>query len=267
MDCHQAFYTALLQGLAEFLPVSVDSHLVLLKALFDWPLPSPAFTVATQVGTLAAVISYFFGTLRSVAAAAWRSLLGKEGEGGADARLAAYLVIGSVPLGLVSLATPDAVTTALRHPLLIATATLVFALVLALAQKLGSERRGEAELDWKDALIVGLCQMLALVPGASRTGLALTGGLLRNLDRRTAAEFSFLLSIPTSLATTLAGTHDLFGSPEHIAWWNLFLGALLAGSIAFFAIDGFLKLLDRIGLLPFVAYRLILAGLLFFVFL
>lgn len=265
MDCHQAYYLALLQGLTEFLPVSADSHLILMRLMSGWSEPNPAYSLATRIGTLAAAVIYFSSTLRAIAKGLWRSLSGQDG--GRDARLAWYLLLGSLPAGLAGLGAAGAPMALPHSPLALAASTVVFGLALGLAFKLGSERRSQTELDWKDALIVGLCQAVALFPGASRTALTLTGGLSRGLDRHTAARFSILLSIPVSAVMALAESYDLIRSPVPIASWSFFLGALLSGTVALVAIDGFLKLLGRIGLLPFVVYRLVLGTVLFFVFL
>lgn len=177
MDCHRAYYLALLEGFTEFLPVSAASHLVLLPALFGWTEPSPAFMAATRIGTLLAVVIYFLDTLRAMAIGGIRFLQGKAGN--AEARLAGYLVLGSLPIALTAFAIGDGLGPLLSHPLAIAATTLVFAGALGLAQKLGSEHRSETDLDWKDALIIGLGQAIGLAPGVSRTGMTLTCGLLR----------------------------------------------------------------------------------------
>jgi len=116
-------------------------------------------------------------------------------------------------------------------------------------------------------LVVGLFQAVALIPGTSRSGITITGGLLRDLNRKAAARFSFLLSIPITALAGLLKAFELFESDQVVSWWNMFLGALLSGIVAYVTIDWFLKLLDRIGMLPFVIYRLILGGVLLYIFL
>ena len=265
MDCHQVYYLALLQGLTEFLPISSAAHLILVPVLFGWPDPGLAFDVATHIGTLAAVVIYFFDALQQMTISWFRSVSGRGTD--IDARLAWYVIAGTVPAGLAGLAANHAVETSLRHPLVVATATIVFALVLWLAQKLGSERRSVTDLGWKDALFVGVCQALALIPGTSRSGITITGGLFLGLDRQAAARFSFLLSIPVTALAGLLKAHDLVRSATPVPWWSLFLGALLSGVVAYVTIGAFLKWLTRIGMLPFVVYRLALGALLFLVFL
>jgi undecaprenyl-diphosphatase len=264
MDCHQVYWLALLQGLTEFLPISSAAHLILMPVLFGWPDQGLAFDVAIHIGTLAAVVIYYFDALRDMAGAWLRSVRGRGFD--ADGRLAWQVILGTVPVGLAGLAFDDIVETTLRHPLVIATSTIAFALLLGLAQKLAAERRSDADLRWTDALVVGLFQAIALIPGTSRSGITITGGLFLGLDRAAAARFSFLLSIPvTALAGLLKG-FELIRSGQPVHWWSMALGALLSGIVAYVTIGLFLKLLNRIGMLPFVIYRLILGAVLFAVF-
>lgn len=265
MNCHHVYYLALLQGLTEFLPISSAAHLILMPVIFGWHDQGLAFDVAVHLGTLAAVVIYYAGALRDMAGAWFRSLSGKGMS--TDAKLAWYVIWGTIPAGIAGLAAHDYVETVLRSPLIIAASTIVFALVLWLAQKVSAERRTDADLTWKDALIVGLFQTVALIPGTSRSGITITGGLFLGLERKAAARFSFLLSIPVTALAGLLKIYALFESDQAVSWWNLFLGALLSGIVAYVTIGWFLKLLDRIGMLPFVIYRLILGGVLLYVFL
>jgi undecaprenyl-diphosphatase len=265
MDCHHVYYLALLQGLTEFLPISSAAHLILMPVIFGWHDQGLAFDVAVHIGTLTAVVVYYAGALRDMGGAWWRSISGKGMS--TDARLAWYVILGTIPVGLAGLAANDYVETQLRNPLVIAASTIVFALVLWLAQKVSAERRNDADMNWKDALIVGLFQAIALVPGTSRSGITITGGLFRGLNRKAAARFSFLLSIPVTALAGLLKTYELAVSDQAVSWWNMFLGALLSGVVAYVTIDWFLRLLDRIGMLPFVIYRLILGGVLLYLFL
>jgi undecaprenyl-diphosphatase len=265
MDCHHVYYLALLQGLTEFLPISSAAHLILTPVIFGWHDQGLAFDVAVHIGTLTAVVVYYAGALRDMGGAWWRSISGKGMS--TDARLAWYVILGTIPVGLAGLAANDYVETQLRNPLVIAASTIVFALVLWLAQKVSTERRTDADMNWKDALIVGLFQAIALVPGTSRSGITITGGLFRGLDRKAAARFSFLLSIPVTALAGLLKSYELVMSDQAVSWWHMFLGALLSGIVAYVTIDWFLRLLDRIGMLPFVIYRLILGGVLLYLFL
>ncbi|BBA33762.1 UDP-diphosphatase 2 [Methylocaldum marinum] len=265
MDCHHVYFLALLQGLTEFLPISSSAHLILMPVIFGWHDQGLAFDVAVHIGTLTAVVVYYAGALKDMAGAWFGSISGKGMN--TDARLAWYVILGTIPAGIAGLAANAYVEAVLRNPLVIATSTIVFALVLWLAQKLSAEQRTDNDINWRDALVIGLFQAVALIPGTSRSGITITGGLFRGLDRKAAARFSFLLSIPVTALAGLLKTYQLLESDQAVSWWNMFLGALLSGVVAYIAIDWFLKLLDRIGMLPFVIYRLILGSVLFFVFL
>jgi undecaprenyl-diphosphatase len=261
MDCHQAYYLALLRGLTEFLPVASDSHLVLLPILLGWPGPDPAFGLATSLGALAAATIYFLDDLRAMIPAWLGSLRGKGSS--PDSRLAWHLLVGSLP-ALLTAVFARPLLSPLSNPLpLVAGGTLLFALALWLAQMLGSGRRAEADLNWKDALMVGACQAIAPVPGASRLGLALSGSLLAGLDRRAALRFSLLLSIPVLALDCLLQGYELFHSMAAASWWHWLLNFL----VSYLAIFGFIRLIERVGVLPFVLYRLALGGVLLFVFL
>lgn len=265
MDCHHVYYLALLQGLTEFLPISSAAHLILMPVVFGWHDQGLAFDVAVHIGTLTAVVVYYAGALRDMAGAWFRSISGKGMS--TDAKLAWHVILGTIPAGVAGLAANGYVETQLRNPLVIAASTIVFALVLWLAQKVSAERRTDADMNWQDALIVGLFQAVALIPGTSRSGITITGGLFRGLDRKAAARFSFLLSIPVTALAGLLKAYELFESDQTVSWWNMSLGALLSGIVAYITIDWFLRLLDRIGMLPFVIYRLILGGVLLYIFL
>ena len=191
------------------------------------------------------------------------SLMGKGPT--EDSRLAWYVILGTIPVGLAGISLPDQVQNMLRSPLVIAAATVVFAVLLWWAEKSAQEKRGSITL--KDAVIVGLFQAIALIPGTSRSGITITAGLMTGLTRDQSARFSFLLSIPViALAGMLKGM-ELVKSPEPVDWGLILTGVSISAVIAYLTIGWFLKLLERVGLLPFVLYRLLLGVVLFAVFL
>ncbi|MGR9051568.1 MAG: undecaprenyl-diphosphate phosphatase [Gammaproteobacteria bacterium] len=262
MDMIQAITLALLQGLTEFLPISSSAHLILLPVLLGWEDQGLAFDVAVHVGTLTAVALFYRKDLLHMVVAWFGSLAGKGATD--DAKLAWYVVFGTVPVGLAGISMPDSVEAALRSPPVIAGSTVVFALLLWLSEKLAKENRNR--IGWKDAVLVGLFQAIALIPGTSRSGITITAGLLGGLRREQAARFSFLLSIPViALAGLLKGV-ELYRSALPVPWLQMLVGASLSAVVAYLTIGWFLKLLDRIGMLPFVWYRLVLGAVLFAVF-
>lgn len=265
MEILEAAFLAILQGLTEFLPISSSGHLVLVPALFGWSDPGLAFDVAVHVGTLVAVLVYFRHELAVMSSAWLRSLTG--GGVDADARLAWAVLFGTIPAGLFGLLGKNLIEGHLRSALVIAATTIGFGLLLWLADKYGRHERDEHTLGWRDLIVIGLAQALSLVPGTSRSGITITAGLMLGLERSAAARFSFLLSIPI---IALAGGYLTFGlvrSPAHVDWNLLALGALLSAGAAYATIDLFMRFVERMGMLPFAVYRLLLGALILYVYL
>ncbi len=262
MDSLQAIALAVLQGLTEFLPISSSAHLILLPVIAGWQDQGLAFDVAVHVGTLTAVIVYYRKDLAIIISAWMGSLMGKGLND--EAKLAWYVGLGTIPVGLVGISLSDNVQEALRSPLVIAGATIVFALLLWWAEKRAKEQRSTITL--LDAVMVGLFQAIALIPGTSRSGITITAGLLLGLKREYAAKFSFLLSIPViALAGSLKAL-ELYQSGISVMWEYMFIGATISAIVAYLSIAWFLKLLERIGMMPFVWYRLVLGIVLIGVF-
>ncbi len=184
----------------------------------------------------------------------------------AEAILAWGVLLGTIPAGLVGLLFKDAIETHLRSPLVIAATTIVFGLLLWYADRVSKRQRGEYSLSWKDFLFIGAAQAIALIPGTSRSGITITAGLLLGLTREAAARYSFLLSIPIIVVSCLGVTKDLVESSVPVEWSALLLGTVLAAVSAFICIYYFLAMINRIGMGPFVIYRLGLGVLLFIVF-
>lgn len=264
MDFIQIFILAVVQGLTEFLPVSSSAHLILVPILSGWEDQGLAFDVAVHVGTLSAVVLYFRKELVKMTQAWIASILGRGIS--AEAKLAWAVLFGTIPVGLAGLLFKDFIAENLRTAYVLASSTLVFALFLWWADKTGRRHRDEYSINWKDVLFIGIAQALALIPGTSRSGATMTAALMMGLTRQAAARFSFLLSIPVIV---LAGGLETKEYLEHASLNDmqpLMLGALLSGVSAYFCIHYFLKLLERIGMLPFVIYRIVLAIFLFVMF-
>jgi len=264
MDFIQIFILALVQGLTEFLPVSSSAHLILVPILTGWEDQGLAFDVAVHVGTLSAVVLYFRQELINMTQAWFASVMGKGFN--QDAKLAWAVLFGTIPVGLAGLLFKDFIEEYLRTPYVLASSTLVFALLLWWADKTGRRQRDEYAINWKDVLFIGVAQALALIPGTSRSGATMTAALLMGLTRQAAARFSFLLSIPVIVLAGGLETKDYLEHATIDDMQPLMLGALLSGVSAYFCIHYFLKLLERIGMLPFVIYRIVLAAFLFVMF-
>ncbi len=264
MDLIQILVLALVQGLTEFLPISSSAHLILVPVLTGWQDQGLAFDVAVHMGTLSAVVWYFRREVQQMSIAWFGSLRGQGVS--ADGRLAWAVLFGTIPAGLAGLLFSDYVELYLRSPLVIASTTLLFGLLLGVADKQGARRRDEYSINWLDVLLIGSAQALALIPGTSRSGITMTVALLVGLTRAGSARFSFLLSIPVIV---LAGGYEslkLIKLGEGVDWISLLLGALASGISAYLCIHVFLKLLDRISFMPFVYYRLALGAVLLVMF-
>ena len=253
MDFIQILVLAIVQGLTEFLPISSSAHLILVPELFGWPDQGVAFDVAVHIGTLAAVLLYFRDELGGLIVSGLRAL---GGHWNTEAKLAWCVVLGTVPVVIFGLLCKDWISGYARHATLLACTSIFFGILLGLADRFG--RGARSTIGWKDALLIGLAQAIALIPGTSRSGITITAALALGMNRTTAARFSFLLSIPTILASATLITRDLIISPDPVAWRELLLGALISGVSAYLCIRFFMALLERSGMMPYVLYRIAL---------
>ncbi|MCU7916613.1 MAG: undecaprenyl-diphosphate phosphatase [Candidatus Thiodiazotropha sp. (ex Gloverina cf. vestifex)] len=259
MELLQIFILAALQGLTEFLPISSSAHLILAPHVLGYADQGLAFDVAVHVGTLAAVIGYFRHEVISIGGDFFRSWVNPTARS-RESRLGWMILIATIPVGLFGLLMKSLVETDLRSPLVIAITTIGFGVLLLAADKLGKRNRDEYTINWWDAVIVGLFQAIAIIPGTSRSGSTMTAGLFLGLTRKAASRFSFLLSIPTIIMSGGLLTLDLIGSGIETDWLSLGIGAGLAFITAYLCIHFFLQFIERIGMTPFVIYRLILGG-------
>jgi undecaprenyl-diphosphatase len=265
MTLFPVVFLAVLQGLTEFLPISSAAHLILVPRVVGWEDQGLAFDVAVHVGTLAAVVLYFRHELLAMAQGWWVSVF--RGRHTPDSRLAWAVLFGTIPVGLAGLAFAGVIATTLRSPLVIAFATIGFGVVILAADLWGRRSRDEHALTWKDVLVVGVAQAVALIPGTSRSGITIAAGLAMGLTRQGAARFSFLLSIPVLVLAGAFEARGLMAGDGIVLWHYLLLAAAISGIVAYSTIHFFLALVERIGLAPFVLYRLALGIVLLWVFL
>lgn len=264
MDLLQAFVLAVVQGVTEFLPISSSGMLILVPHFAGWPDQGLAFDVALHVGTLVAVVTYFRGSLVAMARAGFASIVRRRLD--AEGRLAWLVVAGTVPVGLAGVAFADAIETHLRSPLFIAFTLAFFGVLMWLSDRLGRQSRDELSLGWRDAVLIGIAQAVSLLPGTSRSGITITAGLALGLTRSAAARFSFLLSIPV---TALAGGYEFRKMLEvgaDVDWAATVVGMVVSCATAYASIHLLLKFIERVGLMPFMVARLLLAGLIVAVF-
>ncbi|MDH3979527.1 MAG: undecaprenyl-diphosphate phosphatase [Gammaproteobacteria bacterium] len=265
MDNLHAIWLALLQGLTEFLPISSSAHLILIPRLVGWADQGLAFDVAVHVGTLVAVLAYFRADVLRLFVAWLRSCTTRRVD--SDARLAWFVLLATLPVVAVGLLLHDFIETVLRSPLVIAVATIGFGALLWAADYYGRQLRDEKSLRLVDVIFIGLAQALALIPGTSRSGITMTAGLALGLSRTAAARFSFLLSIPVIAMAGVYETGKLVQQSAPVDWGAISLGALVSAVSAWLCIHLFLQLIERIGMWPFVVYRLLLGTVLLWMFL
>lgn len=251
---------AVIQGLTEFLPISSSGHLVLPAKLLGWPDQGLAFDVAVHVGSLLAVLTYFRRDVAHMAGAWLLSVTGKQHSD--DSRLAWCVIVATIPAGVAGVLANDWIEQQLRGVGVIATTTIVFGVLLGVADRCASHRYTLLDIGWKIALLVGFAQALALIPGTSRSGITITAALLLGLNRDASARFSFLLSIPLILAAGGLKTIELLEIGDAVPWPQIIVGVVLSATTAYLCIYWFLVLLDKIGMMPFVIYRLVLGAVL-----
>jgi undecaprenyl-diphosphatase len=262
-DVIRATFLAFIQGLTEFLPISSSAHLILPSALLGWEDQGLAFDVAVHLGTLSAVLVYFRRDVANIIRGCVVHLFtGRESQ---DSALGWQLLIATIPVIIVGFLVKDYVDEYLRETVVIAFTTTFFGLVLWWADRHSDGHRDLASINWKTAVIIGLAQVLALVPGTSRSGITMTAALFCRMDRHSSSRFSFLLSIPVIAGAALLLVLDLLEQP-YTNWLEIGYGMVVAGAVAYACIHFFLQTINRLGFMPFVIYRLMLGGILFLFF-
>ncbi len=256
MDKLQLIILSMMQGLTEFLPISSSAHLILVPQVFNWPDQGLVFDVAVHFGSLIAVVYYFRDEVWRMLKSWLRSVSG--GESDQDSRLAWWVIIGTLPAVVFGFFLQGPVEAKLRDPWVVATASIAFGLLLWFADSKARRERDEFQLGLKDVLLIGWFQVLALIPGVSRSGITITLGLFLGLTRQASARFSFLLAMPVIFASGVLETERMFTEVNPIAWSDLLLGVLLSAISAGLCIHYFLRLVDKLGMLPFVIYRILL---------
>lgn len=265
MNTFQAIVLGIVQGLTEFLPISSSGHLRIVPALFGWQDPGAAFTAVTQLGTIAAVIIYFFKDLWQILTTWLRSLTNPELRSTLDAKMGWYILFGTLPISILGLLFEAQIDTVARDLRLIAATLIVLGIILWLADRRGKQTKDLESLTLRDGLIFGFAQALALVPGVSRSGATITAGLFLGYNRTAAARYSFLLSVPAILASGLFKLTDISAGDGPSLSATL-IATLLAFISGYASIAWLLRFVSRNSYAPFVVYRiglgLLLIGLL-----
>ncbi|MFE7413604.1 undecaprenyl-diphosphate phosphatase [Streptomyces laurentii] len=273
MSWFESFILGLVQGLTEFLPVSSSAHLRLTAAFSGWEDPGAAFTAITQIGTEAAVLLYFRKDIVRIISSWFRSLFDKSMRGDHDATMGWLVIVGSIPIGVLGVTLKDQIEGPFRDLRVTATTLIVMGIVLGFADRLAArdetggrhraarERKSLRELGVRDGLIFGFCQAMALIPGVSRSGATISGGLFMGYTREAAARYSFLLAIPAVLAS---GAFELKDAAEggHVSWGPTLFATVIAFVVGYAVIAWFMKFITTKSFMPFVAYRIALGVLL-----
>lgn len=258
----QAVVYGIIQGLTEWLPISSTAHLRVAPALLGWKDPGSAFTAVIQLGTILAVLIYFAKDLGRAIGGWFGSLTGK-GKDTLEARIGWGVFWGTLPIVILGFVFKNQIKSeAVRSLYVVASTLIIMGVGMLVAEKLGKQKRGFEQLTTKDGIVVGLWQALALIPGMSRSGSTITGGLFAGLDRPTAARFSFLLSVPSIVA---AGLYELIDERKHIMGANLaptLVATVVSFVVGYASIALLMKYLQRRGITVFVVYRIVLGILL-----
>ncbi|WJV50196.1 undecaprenyl-diphosphate phosphatase [Streptomyces flavofungini] len=273
MSWLESFILGLVQGLTEFLPISSSAHLRLTAAFAGWHDPGAAFTAITQIGTETAVLIYFRKDIGRIVSAWFGSLIGKVPRSDHDAQMGWLVIVGSIPIGVLGVTLKDQIEGPFRDLRLIATTLIVMGIVLGVADRLAArdetggkhravrERKSLKDLGVRDGLIYGVCQAMALIPGVSRSGATISGGLLMGYTRESAARYSFLLAIPAVLAS---GAYELKDAGEgHVSWGPTIFATIVAFVVGYAVIAWFMKFITTKSFMPFVYYRILLGIVLF----
>lgn len=259
MTWYEAVIYGIIQGLTEFLPISSSGHLLLAPAFFGWRDPGALFTAVIQLGTMLAVVIYFWRDLLRIALTWVRSWSNPALRSDLNARMGWYLVIGTIPIVILGFVFRDQIETAARSLYIVGTTLIVFGIILGLIDRASRKERPVESVGRNDAIAVGLAQALALIPGVSRSGATISAGLLMGLDREAAARFSFLLSIP---AIVLSGAYGLYGelgaSSAGIGAGPILVATIVSFVVGYAAIAFLLRWLARHSLWVFVWYRVAL---------
>lgn len=272
MSWFEAVILGLVQGLTEFLPISSSAHLRLTAAFAGWEDPGAAFTAITQIGTETAVLIYFRKDIARIVSAWFRSLTDRSMRSDHDAKMGWLVIVGSIPIGVLGLTFQESIEGPFRDLRLIATTLIVMGLVLGFADWRASggggrhravvQRKQLTDLTTRDGLLFGLAQSLALVPGVSRSGATITGGLFLGYSREAAARYSFLLAIPAVLASGLFELKEVPGA-THMNWGGTVVATLIAFAVGYAVIAWFMRFITTRSFAPFVIYRVLLGLLIF----
>ncbi|KUP98657.1 undecaprenyl-diphosphate phosphatase [Thermobifida cellulosilytica] len=260
MSIIEAIVLGLVQGLTEFLPISSSGHLRIVAAFSGWHDPGAAFTAVSQIGTELAVLIYFRKDVWNILSTWFRSLVNKELRRHIDARMGWYVIIGSIPIGVAGLLFEEQISAPFRDLRLTALTLIVFGVLLGAVDRFARKHRELTDLNAQRGLVFGLFQMLALIPGVSRSGATVTGGMLMGFKREAAARYAFLLAMPAVFASGLYKLKDIGGN-EYAGPLATIVGTVVAFAVGYAVIAWFMRFISTNSFMPFVYYRIALGVL------
>jgi undecaprenyl-diphosphatase len=260
MSWFEAVVLGVVQGLTEFLPISSSAHILIVSQIFGWRDPGAAFTAVSQIGTETAVLLYFRKDLKRILVAWFQSVRLRQRPQSLDARMGWYILIGTLPIGILGLTFATQIETAARNLYLVAFTLIGFGVVLGVADRIGKKTKGLDQLRIRDGLLFGLGQALALIPGVSRSGATISTGLFLGYNREAATRYAFLLAIPAVLASGLYEATKI-GNGGNVAWGQTILATAIAFVIGYTVIAWLLRWVTTHSYVPFVIYRIALGVL------
>lgn len=260
-DLVRAVVLGVIQGLTEFLPISSSAHLAIFPKLVGWGDPGAAYTAVIQIGTETAVVLYFWKDIWRIARAWLRGIASPDARDDNDYRLGWFIIVGSLPIVLLGIALKDVIASDFRNLWVIGTMLVAMGLVLGLAERMGRKAARLESLHWSHAILLGLAQSLALIPGVSRSGATISMGLFLNYERATATRYSFLLAIPAVLGAGIFELKDVPGQHNAYGWGPTVIGTIISFAVGLAVIHWLLKYVSTHSFKPFVIYRVALGGL------
>jgi len=266
LNIFEAVLLGAVEGITEFLPVSSTGHLTILEKLLGYQIDATditAFTAIIQSGAVFATCIFLRHDIARIVPAWLRGLVNREQRENPDYRFGWAVILGSIPIGIVGLLFQDTIETTLRSLWFVAGALILWSAVMAFADHAATQVRHEDDVTWKDTLVIGIVQCLALIPGVSRSGATMSAGLLRDLDRVTVTKLSFFLSIPALLGATVLQVYQESGNiSDGVGWANTLTATLVSFVVGYAAVAWLLKFIARHSYSIFIAYRLVLGALL-----
>lgn len=257
-DLVRAAILGVIQGLTEFLPISSSAHLAIFPKLVGWGDPGAAYTAVIQIGTETAVVLYFWKDIWRIATAWLRGVVSASARQDPDYRLGWFVIVGSMPIVLLGIALKDVIENDFRNLWVIGTTLVVMGLILGFADRVGRKTSSLDALHWSHAILLGLAQALALIPGVSRSGATISMGLLLNYERAAATRYSFLLAIPAVVGAGLFELKDIPGGDNAYGWGPTVIGTVISFVVGLAVIHWLLKYVSSHSFAPFVIYRVML---------